>query len=74
MQRLIEAILVNKLLSKYEGRLMECQTRWDDDYQELKYEDIDPKRKSFLVDDVNILNAQIGAYECIVKDLKELIK
>ena len=74
MQRMIESTLINKLLAKYEARYMECQTKWDDDYEEIKGDNIDPKRKSFLIDDVNVLNAQIGAYECIVKDLKELIK
>ena len=73
MQRLIEATLVNKILKKYEDRLKECETRWDKDYEKHNRE-TDPTKLSFLVEDMNLVNVQISAYECIVKDLKELVK
>lgn len=72
MQRTIEATLINKILQKYEQRLKECQDKWDDDYAKIRQgkgsEDQD------LIDDMNLVNVQIGAYECIVKDLKGLVK
>lgn len=73
MQRMIEATLVKKLLDKYEGRLKECEERWGNDYAEHNKE-ADPTKLAFLVEDMNLVNVQISAYECIVKDLKELIK
>lgn len=73
MQRLIEAVLVKKILDKYENRLKECEERWDNDYEKHNKE-TDPTKLSFLVEDMNLVNVQISAYECIVKDLKELVK
>lgn len=32
------------------------------------------ERKDFLLNDILALNAQLSAYECIIKDLKGLIK
>ena len=81
MQRLIESTLINKILDKYQSRLTECQDKWNKDYDEIKTiqnqeqtQYIDHERKQRLVEDLNLVNVQIGAYECIVKDLKELIK
>lgn len=74
MQRMIESTLINNLLSKYQGRYDECQAKWNEDYKEMQDEHIDLKRNSFLADEINSLNVQLSAYECIVKDLKELIK
>lgn len=73
MQRMIEATLVNKILDKYQTRLKECEDKWNEDYENHNHE-TDPTKLSFLVEDMNLVNVQIGAYECIVKDLKELIK
>ena len=73
MQRTIDAVLINKLLIKYETRLKECEARWDEDYEKHNKE-TDPTKLSFLVEDMNLVNIQISAYECIVNDLKELIK
>ena len=73
MQRMIEAVLINKLLNKYQSRLEECQNRWEEDFNAIRAndkEEIDPD----VVDDMTLVNVQIGAYECIVKDLKELVK
>lgn len=74
MQRMIESILINNLLSKYQTRFNECQAQWDKDYQELKDNNIDADRKDFILTDISNINIQLSAYECIVKDLKELIK
>ena len=74
MQRMIEAPLIYNLWKKYNERFNECQTQWDKDYVELQNEDIDADRKDFLLTDIVNLNVQLSAYECIVKDLKELIK
>ncbi len=74
MQRMIESILINNLLLKYQTRFDECKAQWDKDYQELKNCNIDTNRKDFLLADIADINIQLSAYECIVKDLKELIK
>ena len=59
---------------KYDNRFNECQAQWDKDCAELKDSNIDADRKDFLLTDIANLNVQLSAYECIVKDLKELIK
>lgn len=74
MQRMVESTLINNLLSKYQTRFNECQAQWDKDYQELKDNNIDADRKDFILTDIANINIQLSAYECIVKDLKELIK
>lgn len=84
MQRTIDAVLIKKILEKYQERYDECEQKWEDDVAQLKLlsekqktEELrlaEKEHQSFLIDDVAILNAQISAYECIVKDLKELIK
>ena len=73
MQRLIEATLIKNILEKYQGRYDECQAQWDDNYKELQ-QTSDLDRRSFLLEGITSLNAQISAYECVIKDLKELIK
>lgn len=73
MQRLIEATLIKNILEKYQGRYDECQSQWDDNYKELQ-QTSDSDRRSFLLEGITSLNAQISAYECVIKDLKELIK
>ena len=74
MQRLIEATLIKNILEKYQNRYDECQAQWDKDCQELKDNIINADRKDFLLTDIANINIQLSAYECIVKDLKELIK
>ena len=74
MQRMIEATLVNRLLLKYQNRFNECQAQWDKDYQELKDYNIDADRKDFILTDISNINIQLSTYECIIKDLKELVK
>jgi len=71
MQRMIEATLINELLKKYQERLEECQNKWEEDYNVIKASD---ELDADVVDDMNLVNIQIGTYECIVKDLKELVK
>ena len=73
MQRLIEATLIKNILEKYQGRYDECQAQWDDNYKELQ-QTSDSDRRSFLLEGITSLNAQISTYECVIKDLKELIK
>ena len=74
MQRLIEATLIKNILEKYQNRYDECQAQWDKDCQELKDNIINADRKDFLLTDIANINIQLSAYECIIKDLKELIK
>lgn len=74
MQRLIEATLIKNILEKYQSRYDECQAQWDKDCQELKDNIVSEDRKDFILTDIANLNMQLSAYECIVKDLKELIK
>ena len=84
MQRLIESTLIAKLLNKYQDRYNECEQKWEDDIEQLKtlsekqniegLQCTENEHKSFLVDDIASLNSQLSAYECIIKDLKELIK
>lgn len=73
MQRTIDATLVNQILVKYENRLKECQDRWDEDYKKLQ-SGISEAERDYLLIDVDMQNAQISAYECVVKDLKKLVK
>lgn len=74
MQRTIESTLINNLLSKYQTRFDECQAKWNEDYEELKDNNIEADRKDFILTDISNVNIQLSVYECIVKDLKELIK
>ena len=62
---------LNTLLEKYEIRKEECEEQFDDDLKELKLKNNSVERISWLNDDMRLINAQIGAYECIIKDLKE---
>ena len=62
---------LNALLEKYEMRKEECEEQFDDDLKELKLKNNSVERISWLNDDMRLINAQIGAYECIIKDLKE---
>ena len=65
---------LNTLLEKYEIRKEECEEQFDDDLKELKLNNSSLERISWLNDDMRLINAQIGAYECIIKDLKEWLK
>ena len=62
---------LNALLEKYEMRKEECEEQFDDDLKELKLKNNSVERISWLNDDIRLVNAQIGVYECIIKDLKE---
>ena len=73
MQRLIEATLIKNILEKYQNRYDECLSQWDDNYKELQ-QTSDSDRRSFLLEGITSLNSQLSAYECVIKDLKELIK
>ena len=73
MQRLVEATLIKNILEKYQGRYDECQSQWYYNYKELQ-QTSDSDRRSFLLEGITSLNAQISVYECVIKDLKELIK
>lgn len=64
---------LNELLEKYEDRIEECNEQFDEDVMEIKTKEISEKRSAWLNNDMSCLNAQIGVYECILKDIKELI-
>lgn len=84
MQRLIEKVLIKKILDKYEERYKECDEQWHKDMIELECIDekcaevglewTEHERKDFLLNDITSLNAQVSAYECIIKDLKGLVE
>jgi hypothetical protein len=67
-------ITAQTMLEKYEMRKQECEECFDEDVKELKVKDNSHDRIDWLHDDMKCLNAQIGVYECIIKDLKELLK
>ena len=48
-------------------------TLFDEDVLSLKIKDNTQERMDWLHNDIQSLNAQIGCYECIIKDIKELI-
>lgn len=64
---------IQDIYNKYNTRYNECQEQWDNDYDELLNRNPNEKRKNWLIDDMSVLNSQISAYECIVKDLKEYL-
>lgn len=78
MQRMIESTVILPIIEKYEKRYKECSEQWDDDMIKLRglteQEESDNDRKNFLFNDILALNAQMSAYECIIKDLKGLVK
>jgi hypothetical protein len=78
MQRMVESTVIVNILKKYEQRYEECSKQWDNDMTKLKglteQEESDNDRKNFLFNDILALNAQLSAYECIIKDLKGLVK
>lgn len=61
------------LLDKYQERYNECEERFDEDVLSLKIKDNTSERIEWLNRDMTCLNAQLGTYECIIKDLKELL-
>lgn len=65
---------INDLLEKYEIRKEECEEQFNDDLKEIKLNNNSLERISWLHDDMRLINAQIGVYECIIKDLKEFLK
>lgn len=66
---------VQTMLEKYEMRKQECEECFDDNVKELKLNNnLSHDRIDWLHDNMKCLNAQIGVYECIIKDLKELLK
>ena len=83
MQRTVETTVLLKILNKYQERFDECERKWKESYDELQA--LDEKRnkegleynenarRSFLLDDISMVNTQISAYECIIKDLKGII-
>jgi hypothetical protein len=65
---------LENILEKYELRKEECEEQFQDDATELSNYHDSSERIIWLNDDMRLLNAQISAYECIIKDLKEIIK
>ena len=65
---------LNALLEKYQERNTECEERFDEDILSLKVNDNTEQQIEWLNADIQSLNIQLGIYECILKDIKELIK
>ena len=65
---------LNALLEKYQERNSECEERFDEDVLSLKLNDNTDKQIEWLNADIQSLNIQLGIYECILRDIKELIK
>lgn len=65
---------LNALLEKYQERNTECEERFDEDVLSLKINDNTEQQIEWLNADIQSLNIQLGIYECILKDIKELIK
>lgn len=65
---------LNALLEKYQERNTECEERFDEDVLSLKVNDNTDQQIEWLNADIQSLNIQLGIYECILKDIKELIK
>lgn len=62
-----------KLLNKYQERYDECEEQRKLHMQELQTT-INEERKNWLLEDITSLNVQISAYECIIKDLRGIIR
>ena len=65
---------LNELLNKYQERNTECEERFDEDVLSLKINDNTEQQIEWLNADIQSLNIQLGIYECILRDIKELIK
>ena len=65
---------LNALLEKYQERNTECEERFDEDVLSLKINDNTEQQIEWLNADMQSLNIQLGIYECILRDIKELIK
>lgn len=65
---------LNALLEKYQERNTECEERFDEDVLSLKINDNTEQQVEWLNADIQSLNIQLGIYECILRDIKELIK
>ena len=65
---------LNALLEKYQERNIECEERFDEDVLSLKINDNTEQQIEWLNADIQSLNIQLGIYECILRDIKELIK
>ena len=61
---------IQKLISKYNSRIEDCQNQIEDD--KLALDASHDEDASWLTEDIFSLNTQISIYECIIKDLKEL--
>ena len=65
---------LNALLEKYQERNAECEERFDEDILSLKINDNTEQQIEWINADIQSLNIQLGIYECILRDIKELIK
>ena len=63
---------IRDLLMKYENRYTECEQKFNLDIAELNT--ATTERISWLNEDIISLNGQLGAYECIIKDLRGLLE
>lgn len=62
---------IGEAYNKYESRLQECNEKWSETLAKIKADT--NTTNDALVEELSALNVQIGVYECIVKDLKEII-
>lgn len=58
---------INEMYEKYNSRLQECIDKWSETLAKVK-----ETETNNLIEELSALNVQIGIYECIVKDLKEM--
>lgn len=65
---------LENMLEKYELRKEECEEQFNDDTTELIENYNTDERIAWLNEDMRLLNIQISIYECIIKDLKEILK
>lgn len=73
MQRNCEVTVLRKLMNKYQERFDICDEQWHTDIQELQ-QCQDSERQDWLNNDLTSLNAQMSAYECIIKDLRGIVE
>ena len=65
---------LQNLIDKYEEKREELEEIIDEDKTMLQVEESGSRNAQWLADDILSITTQISIYECIIKDLKELLK
>ena len=65
---------IKDIIEKYEKRYEECEEQFASDVSEISDANISQERLAWLNEDMISLNGQLGAYECIIRDLKRLLQ